>query len=47
MSGNAGPVINKAGTSMKANKKKLLVIFIDPSLVLKKYLPSHFQMYYH
>ena len=29
MSGSAGPVINKTGTNMKANKKKLLIIFID------------------
>ena len=45
ISGNAGPVINKTGTKIKTNKKKLLVIFNDPSLVLKKYLPNHFQMY--
>jgi hypothetical protein len=30
MSGKAGPVINKIGTSIKTNKKKLLVIFIYP-----------------
>ena len=29
ISGNAGPVINKTGTSMKVDKKILLVIFID------------------
>ena len=30
MSGNAGPVINKTGTSIKTIRKKLLEIFIDP-----------------
>ena len=30
ISGNAGPVINKTGTNIKINKKKLLVILIDP-----------------
>ena len=29
MSGSAGPVINKIGTRVKTNKKKLLVFFID------------------
>ena len=30
MSGKAGPVINKTGTSMKTNKKKLLTILKNP-----------------